>query len=117
MYSQNYKIIFYIQQANILEQLSFDAWEGGALRKYPVGIFSERASLPLWRTKLEDPSAVVYEYKYDNLGRMLWEKTPKGITKHGYDQFGKPTKEETIGDETYLKQEFTYHPLPTVPKS
>ncbi len=60
------------------------------------------------KTRLEDPSAGVYEYTYDDWGRKLTEKTPKGLTRYGYDRFGKLLYEIQEGDHTQLSSQYIY---------
>ncbi|MGI9526866.1 MAG: RHS repeat-associated core domain-containing protein [Weeksellaceae bacterium] len=67
------------------------------------------------KTRLEDPSAGVYEYTYDALGRKLTETTPKGTTTYTYDEFGKLLYEITEGDQTNLSLQYEYHPNTKLP--
>lgn len=41
------------------------------------------------KTKMTDPSAGTYTYKYNNIGELLEETAPNGTTVHTYDATGK----------------------------
>ncbi|QTD36385.1 VCBS repeat-containing protein [Polaribacter batillariae] len=61
------------------------------------------------KTKLTDPSAGTYTYRYNNLGEVLEETTPKGKTTYTYDGFGKITTKKVSGEETNLSLNYTYN--------
>ncbi len=62
------------------------------------------------KTQLSDPSAGVYRYEYDALGRLTKEITPKGETQTVYDAYGKPLYEITNGEGTNRSMQYTYDP-------
>ncbi|SOU86467.1 membrane hypothetical protein [Tenacibaculum dicentrarchi] len=61
------------------------------------------------KTKLTDPSAGVYTYNHNNLGEVLEETTPKGITTYTYDAFGKIATKKISGDETNMSLNYVYN--------
>lgn len=61
------------------------------------------------KTKLTDPSAGTYTYRYNNLGEVLEETTPKGSTVYAYDAFGKITTKKISGDETNMNLNYAYN--------
>jgi RHS repeat-associated protein len=67
------------------------------------------------KTRLEDPSAGVYNYEYDALGRKLKQTTPKGSTTYIYDDFGKLTGENTVGDFTNISAIYEYDDITKLP--
>ncbi len=60
------------------------------------------------KTQLSDPSAGVYRYEYDALGRLTKEITPKGETQTVYDDYGKPLYEIANGEGTNRSMQYTY---------
>ncbi|MFV0248974.1 MAG: RHS repeat-associated core domain-containing protein, partial [Tenacibaculum sp.] len=62
------------------------------------------------KSKLNDPSAGNYTYKYNNIGELLEENSPKGSTKYTYDAFGKLSTKKLSGDQTNLSLSYSYHP-------
>lgn len=66
------------------------------------------------KTKLTDPSAGIYTYKYNFYGELIKETTPKGYTDYVYDDFGKLTqkaiKGNTADDLTDITSNYTYNP-------
>jgi RHS repeat-associated protein len=60
------------------------------------------------KTKLDDPSAGIYEYEYDSFGRKLTEISPKGTTSYVYDEFGKLLYKNTVGDFTDIGLQYEY---------
>ncbi|MGC6414470.1 MAG: FG-GAP-like repeat-containing protein [Bacteroidia bacterium] len=61
------------------------------------------------KDKLIDPSAGTYTYKYNAIGELLEETTPKGKTTYGYDAFGKLKQKNSTGSETNLSLTYTYN--------
>lgn len=61
------------------------------------------------KMKLIDPSAGTYTYKYNSIGEVLEETTPKGKTNYGYDSFGKLLQKNVTGSETKLSSTYTYN--------
>jgi RHS repeat-associated protein len=52
------------------------------------------------KSRLVDPSAGTYNYTYNNLGEILTEETPKGVTTYNYDDFGKVLTKTVVGKAT-----------------
>jgi RHS repeat-associated protein len=61
------------------------------------------------KIKLTDPSTGSYAYRYNNLGEILEETTPKGSTLYTYDAFGKITTKKITGEETNMNLNYTYN--------
>lgn len=61
------------------------------------------------RTKLIDPSAGTYEYKYNGFGEITKETNPKGSTVYEYSPLGKLTKRHITGDHTAMSILYDYH--------
>ena len=60
------------------------------------------------KTELNDPAAGKYTYKYNVLGEVLEETTPKGKTAYELDGYGKPIKKTVKGDNTDLELVYAY---------
>jgi len=54
-----------------------------------------------WGRKIEfnDPSNGKYSYGYDGLGRIVSEKSPKGIKEYGYNNFGQLSVQEEHSED------------------
>ncbi|WP_334124575.1 RHS repeat-associated core domain-containing protein [Empedobacter brevis] len=64
------------------------------------------------KTKLTDPSAGIYTYKYDILGKVLEEVSPKGKTVYSYDDYGKLLTETiTSDDNSIISSTYEYNPV------
>jgi RHS repeat-associated protein len=60
------------------------------------------------KTKLEDPSAGVYTYTYNDLGEALTQTTPKGVTSYTYDTYGNLETKTVKGDLTDSSTTYKY---------
>ncbi|MGV0925010.1 RHS repeat-associated core domain-containing protein [Empedobacter tilapiae] len=64
------------------------------------------------KIKLTDPSAGTYTYKYDILGKILEEVSPKGKTVYSYDNYGKLLTETiTSDDNSVISSNYEYNPV------
>lgn len=65
------------------------------------------------KSKLNDPSAGVYEYHYNEFGELKTAINPKGSTNYTIDDFGKIIEKTIIGitgtDQTNSKVNYTYN--------
>lgn len=71
-----------------------------------------------WGNKIEmnDPSAGKYTYKYNALGNILEEISPKGKTVYAYDRFYKLIKEDvTSDDNSTININYEYNPTTLLP--
>lgn len=62
------------------------------------------------KKKLSDPSAGIYEYKYNAVGVLLKEITPNGTSTNKYDAVGKILESTIIGTNTNTKTTYEYNP-------
>ncbi|GAB0155672.1 hypothetical protein CHRYSEOSP005_09340 [Chryseobacterium sp. Alg-005] len=74
-----------------------------------------------YKTKITDPSAGIFTFEYDNMGRVTKETTPKGYTLYGYDDLGRPLTEKTYGntpaDNTNIEKTYTYNGQTKLPET
>lgn len=63
------------------------------------------------KTKLTDPSAGTYTYRYNSFDQITNESTPKGQTGYTYDDYGYLITKHIKGDQTNLKTDYNYDPL------
>jgi RHS repeat-associated protein len=61
------------------------------------------------KVKLTDPAAGSYIYKYNDLGEILSEESPKGVTSYKLDQVGKIASKTIIGDLTNSETNYFYN--------
>ncbi|WP_396178415.1 polymorphic toxin type 23 domain-containing protein [Flavobacterium sp.] len=64
------------------------------------------------KTKLDDPSAGIYRYEYNEFGEITKEITPKGETNYTINNVGKVTQKTIVGtggDPTNTKTTYTYN--------
>ncbi|NML72095.1 hypothetical protein HHL23_20210 [Chryseobacterium sp. RP-3-3] len=73
------------------------------------------------KTKITDPSAGIFTYEYDNLGRITKETTPKGYTLYTYDNLGRPLTEKVYGntpaENTNIEKTYTYNGQTKLPET
>ncbi|MDR0223663.1 MAG: hypothetical protein LBI32_01215 [Myroides odoratus] len=73
------------------------------------------------KTKLIDPSAGTYTYKYDNFNRVKETENPKGAkTTYTYDSLGRLVEETTRGsmeEDTDIRLSYTYDSRTRLPTS
>ena len=61
------------------------------------------------RKSLDDPSAGLYSYEYNDLGEIKKEITPKGVTEYKLDDYtGRLLEKTIIGDLTNSKATYNY---------
>lgn len=63
------------------------------------------------KTKMTDPSAGVYSYKYNGFGEIIKETSPKGNKDYTYSTIGKLTQKKVTGDFTNMTLQYSYHAL------
>ena len=73
------------------------------------------------KTKMIDPSAGIFTYEYDNLSRPTKETTPKGYTLFTYDDLGRLLTEKTYGntpaENTNIEKTYTYNGQTKLPET
>lgn len=73
------------------------------------------------KIKMTDPSAGIFTYQYDNLGRMVREDNPKGYTLFTFDNLGRPLTEKTFGktsaEKTDIQKTYTYNAQTKLPET
>lgn len=103
-------------------EIYYKYYPNGALKETDYAGIKTKIEIDGWgnKTKLDDPSAGVYRYEYDNLSRIKKDINPKGgITLYTYDDLGRPLTENTTSaaENTTIVKNFQYNPttkLPTV---
>ncbi|WP_407267092.1 RHS repeat-associated core domain-containing protein [Tenacibaculum maritimum] len=92
--------------------INYTYFGNGVMKSANYGSHVVRTEIDGWgrKTKLTDPSAGTYTYKYNNLGEVLEETTPKGKTIYTYDGFGKTMTKKILGNKTNLSLNYTYDP-------
>ncbi|WP_025124108.1 RHS repeat-associated core domain-containing protein [Myroides odoratimimus] len=105
-------------QGGVIENLYY---ANGSLKQSNYeGIFT-KIEIDGWgnKTKLIDPSAGTYTYKYDNLSRLVQTTTPRGgKTIYEYDEVGNLKKEKTDGgsdEKTNIDIEYVYDKATQLP--
>ena len=103
--------------------LFFSYYPNGALRETNYEGIKTTFEINGWgnKTKLTDPSAGIFTYEYDNLGRITKETNPKGYTLYSYDNLGRPLTEKTYGntpaENTTIEKSYTYNGLTKLPET
>ena len=92
--------------------ISYTYYANGNLRQSDYDGVVVRIEQDGWgrKTRLSDPSAGVYTYKYNPYGQLIEEATPKGTTTYAYNSQGRLTKKEITGDATQMTTEYRYDP-------
>ena len=94
--------------------ISYTYYPNGALKETNYDGIKTTFEVDGWgnKTKVTDPSAGVFEYKYDNLSRTEKEITPKGITNYTYDHLGRLKTEKVQGnssaEDTNIEKTYYY---------
>ena len=106
-----------IKHADKGGEILYDYYPNGTLKtaNYDGSIISVEQDGWGNKTKLDDPSAGIYTYEYDVVGRLLTETTPKGQTEYTYDNYGKLLTETSTGDETDIVANYIYDPVTKLP--
>jgi len=97
--------------------ISYSYYANGTLKEANYDGIKIKIEQDGWgnKTKLDDPSAGIYEYEYDAFGRKLSETSPKGVTTYVYDEFGKLMYENTTGDFTNIGVQYDYDSTTKLP--
>lgn len=95
--------------------INYQHYANGNLKQSDFGGVIVKVEQDGWgrKTKLIDPSAGTYEYKYNEFGEITKEITPKGVTNYTIDNFGKVIQKTIVGtggDPTNTKTTYTYNP-------
>lgn len=99
-----------IKMEDLGGSITYTYYGNGVMKSANYGSHIVSTQIDGWGRKktLTDPSAGTYTYKYDNLGQILKETTPKGYTEYEYDSFGKIKKKIVKGDYTDLLLNYQY---------
>jgi RHS repeat-associated protein len=91
--------------------INYTYYGNGVMKTANYGSHVVRTEIDGWgrKRKLVDPSAGTYTYRYNSLGELLEETTPKGSTTYTYDAFGKITTKKVSGEETNLNLNYSYN--------
>lgn len=91
--------------------ITYTYYGNGVMKSANYGSHVVQTEIDGWgrKTKLTDPSAGTYTYRFNNIGEVLEETTPKGKTTYTYDGFGKVITKKVSGDETNLSLNYTYN--------
>lgn len=91
--------------------ITYTYYGNGVMKSANYGSHVVSTEIDGWgrKTKLIDPSAGVYTYRYNNLGEVLEETTPKGATTYTYDAYGKLATKKISGEETSMNLSYTYN--------
>ncbi|MGC4040403.1 MAG: RHS repeat-associated core domain-containing protein [Flavobacterium sp.] len=103
-------------------EIFYKYYPNGALKETDYEGIKTKIEIDGWgnKIKLNDPSAGVFQYEYDNLCRLTKEVNPKGgISLYTYDNLGRALTENTTSpsENTTIVKNFAYDPttkLPTV---
>ena len=81
----------------------------GVLREADYGGYVVRTDIDRWgrKERLDDPTAGVYTYDYNDLGELLEETTPKGRTSYSYN-LGRVASKTSEGDLTDTHTRYSY---------
>jgi RHS repeat-associated protein len=104
-------------------EILYSYYPNGSLKETNYDGIKTKIDIDAWgnKTKLDDPSAGIYTYTFDNLSRPLTETNPRGgVTTYHYDSLGRPDIETTVGgssENTNITKNFYYDnttKLPTI---
>jgi len=96
----------------------YDYYPNGTLKTADYDGIIIRIQQDGWGNKIElnDPSAGIYTYKYDALGNIQEEISPKGKTVYAYDNFYKLIKEDISSDDnSAIEINYAYDPTTLLP--
>ena len=96
----------------------YDYYPNGTLKTADYDGIIIRIQQDGWGNKIElnDPSAGIYTYKYDALGNIQEEISPKGKTVYAYDNFYKLIKENVSSDDnSAIEINYAYDPTTLLP--
>ncbi|MDM1074149.1 RHS repeat-associated core domain-containing protein [Empedobacter brevis] len=96
----------------------YDYYPNGTLKTADYDGIIIRIQQDGWGNKIElnDPSAGIYIYKYDALGNIQEEISPKGKTVYAYDNFYKLIKENVSSDDnSAIEINYAYDPTTLLP--
>ncbi|SDF50744.1 RHS repeat-associated core domain-containing protein [Epilithonimonas hungarica] len=102
--------------------IGFSYFPNGALRETDYDGIKTTFEIDGWgnKTKITDPSAGIFEYRYDNLSRIIREENPKGYTLYTYDSLGRPETEKSYGktaaENTAIEKTYTYNANTKLPE-
>lgn len=90
--------------------ITYTYFGNGAMKSANYGSHIVNTEIDEWgrKTKLTDPSTGTYTYRYNSLGDVLEEVTPKGKTNYTYDSFGKISTKKADGEETDMTLNYNY---------
>ncbi|HAP94963.1 MAG TPA: hypothetical protein DCP54_04280, partial [Chryseobacterium sp.] len=103
--------------------INFSFYPNGAPKETNYDGIKTTFEIDRWgnKTKIVDPSAGTFEYKYDNLSRIIREDNPKGYTIFTYDDLGRPLTEKTSGnsnaEKTDIEKTYTYNNNTKLPET
>ncbi|MEL7147900.1 MAG: hypothetical protein AAFO69_16120, partial [Bacteroidota bacterium] len=82
----------------------------GELKSADYGSHTVSTTIDGWghRVSLTDPAIGTISYRYNILGEITQETTPKGVTTTIYDSFGRVSGKVVTGDRTNLSMTYTY---------
>lgn len=91
--------------------INYAYYGNGVMKTANYGSHVVKTEIDGWgrKIKLIDPSAGIYSYKYDDIGELLEETTPKGSTIYTYDVYGKVMSKIINGEETNMSLSYTYN--------
>ncbi len=91
--------------------ITYTYYGNGVMKAANYGTHKVETEIDNWgrKKKLTDPSAGTYTYKYNSIGEVLEETTPKGKTSYTYDNFGKINTKKIKGDHTDITLNYQYN--------
>ncbi len=91
--------------------ITYTYYGNGVMKAANYGTHKVETEIDNWgrKKKLTDPSAGTYTYKYNSIGEVLEETTPKGKTTYTYDNFGKINTKKIKGDHTDITLNYQYN--------
>lgn len=92
-------------------EIKYTYYANGELKESDYGGVKTKIMQDGWgrKKRLEDPSAGIFEYKYNDFGELVSEITPNGTTAYVLDAVGKVVEKTIKGSNTDSRTKYDYN--------